>query len=165
VLFVSKPALLNQEEELVDKFNELSLGEKLISVGGVLLFFFGLLFDWWHVSVNGFGSGGTKGFDDPGMIWSTLAILIALALAGSILAIRLGKMTPPTLPSNLTWGQVYGGGAALVVVLMLLKAWRIMEVPVGGFGIGYILGAIATGAIAYGGYLLYSSEKTGFIRQ
>ena len=148
----------------MDKFNELSLGEKLISVGGVVLFFLGLLFDWWTYSTAGFDFG-EKGFGDPGMIWSTLAILLALAMAGLILAIRLGNMNPPNLPDNLTWGQVYGGGAALVVVLMLLKGWRIMEVPAGSFGIGYILGILVTGAIAYGGYLLYSSEKTGFIRQ
>jgi hypothetical protein len=44
---------------------------------------------------------------------------------------------------------------------MLLKAWRIMAVEAGGFGIGFFLGVIATAAIAYGGYLLYSADKGG----
>ena len=54
---------------------------------------------------------------------------------------------------------VWGGGAAAIVVLMLLKAWRIMDVPAGGFGIGFFLGVIAAAAIAYGGYMMYAEEK------
>jgi hypothetical protein len=65
----------------------------------------------------------------------------------------------PALPQNVTWGQVWGGGAAAIVVLMLLKAWRILAVPAGGFGIGFFIGVVATAMIAYGGYMLYTAEK------
>jgi hypothetical protein len=141
----------------VDKINTLSTPEKAIAGGGVLMLIASLL-DWWHVSEGPF-SAGYSGWGDPGSIWSILAILLSIVLAGIVLGTRLGNMQMPSLPEGVTWGKVWGGGAAAVVVLMLLKAWRIMDVPAGGFGIGFFLGVIAAAAIAYGGYMLYSEEK------
>ncbi len=139
--------------------NKLSLGEKLVAGGGLLMLFAGLFLDWWHVSFEGLGSGGTGGFDDPGGIWSTLVILISVVLAGIVLAVKFGNVNMPALPANWTWGMVYGAGAGLVVLFFLLKAWRIMAAPVGGFGIGFFLALVATGLIGYGGFLLYNSDK------
>lgn len=147
----------------MDKINTLTMGEKLIAGGGVLMLIASFL-DWWHASVEGLVSVGQSGWAAPGSIWSLLAILISIGLAGVVIAWRLGNVTMPALPESLTWGQVFGGGAAAVVVLMLLKAWRIADVPIGGFGIGFFLGVIATIAIAAGGYLLYSEEKAGVAR-
>jgi hypothetical protein len=92
-----------------------------------------------------------------------LAILLAIILAGIVIATRVGNVNMPALPENFTWGLVFGGGAALIVVFILLKAWRIMDVPIGGFGIGFFLALVATVAIAAGGYLLYSEEKKGVL--
>jgi len=126
--------------------------------------FIASFFDWWHFSLDNLGEGASAGYDawgDPGSIWSTLAVVVSIILAGIIIATRLGKVQMPALPPNWTWGQVWGGGGATVVVLMLLKAWRILAYPYGGFGIGFWIGAFAAVAIAYGGYLLYNAEKTG----
>ena len=144
----------------MDKINLLSNGEKAIAGGGVLMFI-ASFFPWWRVSLGGFGSVSEGGWGSPGEFWSILAILISLALAGSVIVVNLGNVQMPALPSNITWGQVYGGGAAAVAVLMLFKAWRILDVPVGGFGIGFFLGVLAAAAIGYGGYLLYTEEKAG----
>ena len=146
----------------MDKINTLSTGEKLIGGGGVLILI-ASLFDWWRLSSGGL-SFGSNGWDSPGAIWSVLAILVSVGLAGAAVLPRLTTMTIPSLPENLTWGVVYGGGAVTVIVLMLLKAWRIVDFPVGGFGIGFFIAIVATGAIAYGGYLLYSEEKAGVAR-
>ncbi len=143
----------------MDKINLLSMPEKAIAGGGVLMLVAALFFDWYHLSIEGFGGGGTGGFDAPGSIWGLLAILISIALAGVVVATKLANMTMPALPQGVTWGMVWGGGAAAVVVFMLLKAWRISAVPIGGFGIGFFLGVIAAAAIAYGGYMLYTAEK------
>jgi hypothetical protein len=151
----------------MDKINLLSLPEKLIAGGGVLMLI-ASFFDWWHFSIDILGESASAGYDgwgDPGAIWSTLAIIVSLALAGVIIATRLGNVQMPALPQNLTWGQVWGGGAALVAVLMLLKAWRILAAPVGGFGIGFFIGLVAAAAIIYAGYMLYMQEKTGVLRQ
>ena len=142
-------------DKWMERFKALSLPEQLIAGGGVLMLI-ASIFDWW--SRSGFGYNG---WSRPGSIWSVLAILISIILAGVIVATRMGNMQMPALPQNLTWGQVWGGGAAAVVVLMLLKAWRILDVPVGGFGIGFFIAVVATAMIAYGGFMLYTAEKQG----
>jgi hypothetical protein len=142
----------------VDKLNELSTPEKAIAGGGVLMLI-ASFFDWWHYSVSGFGSVGESGWGKPGEFWGIIAILLAIALAGVVLSTRLGNVQMPALPQGVTWGQVWGGGAAALVVLMLLKAWRITAAPIGGFGLGFFIGVIAAAAIAYGGYMLYTEEK------
>ena len=141
----------------MDKINNLSTGEKLIAGGGLLMLV-ASFFDWWHADAGPF-SVGQSGWAAPGSIWSTLAIIISLVLAAAIIAMRLANVNMPALPEGVTWGRVFGGGAALVVILVLLKAWRILAVPVGGFGIGFFLAVIATAAIAAGGYLIYSAER------
>jgi hypothetical protein len=141
----------------MDKINALSTPEKAIAGGGILMLI-ASIFDWWRFSELGF-SFGESGWGEPGQIWSILAILIAIVMAGIIIATRLGNVQMPALPEGVTWGMVWGGAAAAVVILMLLKAWRILDVPAGGFGIGFFLGVIAAAAIAYGGYMMYSEEK------
>jgi hypothetical protein len=147
----------------MDKINTLSTPEKLIAGGGVLMLI-ASFFDWWHASAGGI-SVGESGWGDPGSIWSLLAILISVVLAGVVIATKLGNMRMPDLPQGTTWGLVFGGGAAAVVVLMLLKAWRIQDVPVGGFGIGFWVGVVATVLIAAGGYMVYQEEKGGMARR
>jgi hypothetical protein len=144
-------------EGRVDKINTLSMPEKAIAGGGILMLIASIL-DWYHYSEGPF-SFGESGWGSPGSIWGILAILISIALAGVVIATKFGNVQMPALPQGVTWSMVWGGGAAAVVVLMLLKAWRIMDVPVGGFGIGFFLGVIAAAAIAYGGYMMYSEEK------
>jgi hypothetical protein len=133
------------------------MGEKAVAGGGILMLI-ASFFDWWHYSSLGFDVG-EGGWGEPASIWSILAILISIVLAGIVLATRFGNMKMPDLPQGVTWGMVYGGGAALVVLFMLLKAWRISAVEVGGFGIGFWIGVVAAAAIAYGGYVLYSADK------
>lgn len=150
------------------KINSLSLGEKLIAGGGILMFV-ASFFRWFKVSAGPFSSG-TSGWDDPGAIWSILAILVSIALAGLIVATRLGNMRAPNLPAGWTWGLVFGGGAAAVVILILLKAWRIsaancpLDLCDTSFGVGFFIGAIAAVIIAVGGYLLYTEDRRGIAR-
>ena len=140
-----------------EKINALSLSEKLVAGGGILMFIASFL-DWFSYSELGF-SFGSDGWSAPGSIWSSLAIIVSIVLAGIIIATKFGNVAMPALPQNLTWAQVWGGGAAIVVVCILLKAWRIMAVPVGGYGLGFFIAVIAAAAIGYGGWLLYSQVK------
>jgi hypothetical protein len=145
-----------------EKLNALSLAEKLIAGGGLLMLI-ASFFNWFSYSEIGF-SVGSDGWSAPGSIWSTLAILVSIILAGIVIATKMGNVQMPALPQNLTWGQVWGGGAAAVVILMLLKLWRILAFPVGGPALGFFIALIAMAAIAYGGWLLYSEEKKGVMR-
>ena len=146
----------------MDKINEMSTAEKAIAGGGVLMLIASFL-DWWRASSLGF-SVGESAWGAPGSIWGVLLVLVSLVLAGIVLGTRLGNMQMPALPQGVTNGILFGGGAALVVVLLLLKAWRILDVPIGSFGIGFYLGLVATAAIAYGGYMIYTEEKGGLKR-
>lgn len=141
----------------MEQLNKLGLGEKLFCGGSFLLLLSALILNWF--SFNSFGYGG---FDYPGGTWLTFAVIVSVALSGLLLAINLGNMAPPNLPAGWTWGMVYGAGAGLTLVLVLLKCWRILAAPAGGFAIeGFLIGAIATGLIAYGGYTLYLADKGG----
>ena len=156
--------------DIMAKVQALSLGEKLVGGGSALMIIAALIFKWVKVSV---GVGGIAGgsvsrtaLGDPASIWGWLLLIVAVLLFAIIVA-RVMNMQLPTLPTNVTWGQVFGAGAALEVVFLLLKAWRIQSIDLGlcgnacskSFGIGFFLGVIAAIAIAYGGYLLYSEDK------
>ena len=99
-------------------------------------------------------------WQSPDAIWSILATLIAVALAASILAVRFGNVRLPDLGS-VTWGTAYLAGGAAVAILVFLKL--ISETSNLGFGL--FIGIVAAAAIAYGGYLLYTEEKTGAARR
>jgi uncharacterized membrane protein len=147
----------------VENLNKLSTAEKAIAGGGILMLI-ASFFNWWGVSESGF-SASRSGWGDPGAIWSILAILVCVALAALVLATRFGNVNMPDLPENVTWGKVFGGAAVAVVVLMLLKAWRISAAELGGFEIGFFLGLIAAAAVVYGGYTIYSEEKASVTAQ
>jgi hypothetical protein len=156
--------------DMMAKIQALSLGEKLVGGGSLLMIVACLIFKWVKVKVGVAGIASSSvsrtALGDPASIWGWLAFLVAIILAGIIIA-RVMNMNMPALPSNLTWGQVFGAGAALEVLFVLLKAWRIQAIDLGAcgdacsksFGIGFFLGVIAAAAIAYGGYLLYSEDK------
>src|SRR5438105_652186 len=123
---------------MMEKVNTLSLGEKLVAGGGILMLIASFL-PWWHYSES-IISISRNGWGLPGSFWSVLAILISLALAAVIIAIRFGNVKMPDLPENVTWGKVFGGAGGALIILMLLKAWRITAAPAGSFGIGFFIG-------------------------
>jgi len=141
--------------------NKLTTGEKAFSGGTLLLLIDALIFDWFEYD-NPLVDVGYGAFDYPGGTWVTLAVILSVALTGLLLAIKFGGMNAPNLSASLTWGMIYGVGAALTVLFILLKFWRIIAAPVGGFApIGVLLAVIAAAAIGYGGYLLYQSDRGG----
>jgi hypothetical protein len=155
----------------MDKFNALGTGEKLIVIGGAVMLIASFL-PWFNIGVEGVpgANASESGWGEPGQIRSLLAVFLSVAMAGIIAAVRVGNVQLPNLPEGLTWGKVWGGAAALLVVLMLPKAWRIIAVdaPEGidaGFDFGFLVALVATGLLVAGGYLLYSEEQGGFSRR
>ena len=144
-------------ENIVEKLKALSLAQKLVAGGGVLMLIASFM-PWYSFSELGF-SFTQSGWDAPGSIWSLLAIVVSLAAAGAVLAESVGNIKLPDLGPSTTWGMLYGGAGAAVAVLMLLKLWRIMAVPVGGMGWGFFVAIVAAAIVAAGGYLLYTEEK------
>jgi hypothetical protein len=145
-------------ENFMERFNQLTVGEKAITIGGLALLIVGLLFPWWSWSEGGF-SVSQSGMEDPGAFWGILAVLLGLVMAGLVLAQRFGNVQLPDLGS-ITWAQAWGGAGAALVIFMLLKAWRIMSADIGGFGWGFFLALIAAAAVVYGAFMKYQEDQT-----
>ena len=141
----------------MDKLNTLSMGEKLVVGGGILLFIAGFL-PWYSIDLGPIGDFTRNGWQSPGAIWSFLAIIIGLVMAGSILAAKFGNVALPAL-GTFSYGQAYLAGGALVILLLLIKL--INESSYMSFG--FFLGILCGIALAAGGYLIYSEDKgSGF---
>jgi len=145
----------------MDKINELSTGEKLIAGGGILLLIASFL-PWYKVSVS-FGdfsaSASANGWEAPGALFSILAVIIGIVLAGAVLGPKFGNMQLPALGS-ITWGQAFVGGGGAALLLLVIKFLNESS----SISYGFFVGFIAAAALAAGGYLLYSEEKTGVRR-
>jgi hypothetical protein len=128
--------------------NKLTMGDKIVAGTGIGLFI-SLLFFPWHNIDFGFGASFSRsGVQSPNAIWGWLALLLAIALAGSILAEKLGGVSLPDLP--VPWHDARFYGAIAVIALLLLKL--LLEFDFLGFGawLSILLGA----GMAYGGFLI-----------
>ena len=166
---------MRSQNDITAKFQALSMGEKLILIGSIVFVIAALIFKWIKISVSGAAgfagaSASRTAVGDPAAIWGWLAVIVAIILAGIIIA-RLMDMQLPALPPQYTWGQVFAVGGGALLVFTLLKAWRIQAVDVGGglsgidksFGIGFFIGIIAAVVVAAGAYMMYTEEKGGAI--
>ena len=133
----------------MERLNELTMGEKLASAGGVLMLIASFL-PWYKVDF-GIGSVSRNGWQSPGSLWSLLAVVISVAIAATILGSKFGNMRLPDLGS-ITWPQAYLGGGALVAIFVVLK----LANESSSMSIGFFLGIVAAGLTAAGGYLLYT---------
>jgi hypothetical protein len=145
----------------MEKINQMSTGEKLVAGGGVVLLIASFL-PWYKVtvSVGTFSaSASANGWEAPGSIFSILAVIIGVVLAGAVLGPKFGNMQLPALGS-VTWGQAFVGGGAAALALVIVKFLNESS----SLSYGFFLGFIAAAAVAGGGYLLYMEEKTGIRR-
>src|SRR6266849_2371721 len=95
-----------------ETFQKMPLGEKIIVPAAVVLLIDSFL-PWYHVSVSlgvlGSVSANRSGWQSPGAIWSILAMLLGLVMAGIIVATRFTTVKMPVLPSGVTWARVQLG--------------------------------------------------------
>ena len=143
----------------MDMINQLSMGQKLIAVGGIALLIFSFL-PWHHYNI-GFSIPGVSAslnrsaWQSPDAIWSILAVLIGLLMALVVLS-RLANVNLPDLGS-VTWGQLMLGAGFAVLILVIIK----FLAHTGSLGFGFYLGFLAAVALAAGGYLMYTEERGG----
>jgi hypothetical protein len=140
-------------DKWLEKFNALSIGEKIILVAGVILFIVGFL-PWYSVDLGTFGSYTRSGWESPGAIWSILAILVGLAMAGVVALKTFGTATIPDNVSGFTWPKIHLGGGVLALVLVLIKLANESSY----LGFAFYIGIIAAAALAVGGLLMYREE-------
>jgi hypothetical protein len=120
-------------EKWIEKFKALSVGEKIIIPAGVILFIVGFL-PWYSVDLGPLGTYSRNGWESPGAIWSILAILVGLAMAGVVVVKNLGTV-------------------ALVFVLIKLANES------SHLGFAFYVGIIATAALAVAGFLMFREES------
>ena len=141
-------------EKWIEKFNALSMGEKIILPAGVVLFIVGFL-PWYSVDLGTFGTYSHNGWQSPGAFWSILAILIGLAMAAVIVVKNLGTVAVPDNVGGVTWPKIHLGAGVVALVFLLLKF--ISDNDYTAFG--FYVGIIAAAALAVGGFLMFREES------
>ena len=143
-------------DKLIEKFMALSIGEKIIVIAGLVLLIDGFL-PWYSVYLGPFGSFTRNGWQSPGALWSMLAILIGLAMAG-VVAVKLS--TEGVIPENVggfSWPKIFLGGGVAALLLVVIKFLNESS----HLAFGFYLGFIAAAALAAGGFLMYREEMAG----
>jgi hypothetical protein len=141
-------------EKWIEKFNALSVGEKIILPAGVVLFIVGFL-PWYSVDLGAFGNYSHNGWQSPGEIWSILAILIGLAMAGVVGVKAFGTAAIPDNVGGVTWPKIHLGAGVVALVFLLIKFINDNDYT----AFGFYLGIIATAALAGGGFLMFREES------
>ena len=140
-------------EKWIEKFNALSLGEKIIIPAGAVLFICGFL-PWYSVDL-GVVSVSRNGWESPGAIWSILAILVGLAMAGVVVVKNLGTVEVPDNVGGFTWPKIYLGAGLAALLFLLIKLANESSY----LGFAFYLGIIAAAALAVAGFLMFREES------
>ena len=133
--------------------NKLSLGDRIVAGGGILLFLLLLIVPWHSIDLGEFGGTfdikATEG-DGEAVAWPAfLAILLIIAVVAVVLLRKLTDTDLPELP--VPWKQAIFYATIAIPVLLLLKLmlkneqiafWAYVDILI---GIG----------MAYGGFLIF----------
>ncbi|MDQ1517191.1 MAG: hypothetical protein QOE80_3021 [Actinomycetota bacterium] len=129
---------------------KLSLGQRIMSIAGVLLLLDVLILPWHRISIGAgvFGINVNRtGVQSPNGFFGLLIALVALAV---VVRIGLSEFTSVELPAlPVTWERadlIAGAAAAALVLLKLVLETSYLS-------IGAWLAVPLAGALAYGGYV------------
>jgi hypothetical protein len=148
--------------QIMEKFQKMGIGEKIILIVGPLLFIDTFL-PWYSVScvnvatLGCIGGGSINGWSAPGSIWSILAGFIGLAAAGLVGVTSFTTVKMPALPQGVTWARIYLGLGVAGIVCIILK----LAAHSGNMGFGFFIGIILVAALCAGGGLLFQAERGG----
>jgi hypothetical protein len=141
-------------DKWIEKFNALSVGEKIILPAGVVLFIVGFL-PWYKVSYGPL-SKSWNAWSEFDAFWSILAILIGLAMAGAVGLKAFGTATIPENVGGFTWPKIHLGAGAVALLFLLIKFIGNHDYTT----FGLYLGIIAAAALAAAGFLMFREETT-----
>jgi len=123
----------------------LSLGERIMSLAGVLLLI-DLVFLPWHRIDLGIVSVSRSGLQSPNGFLGLLAALVAMAIVARVVISEFTTIELPRLP--VSWEQADLIAAAAVAALLLLK----LVLETSFLSVGAWLAIPLAGALLYGGY-------------
>ncbi len=136
----------------MDKFNAMSIGEKVIVVAGALLLIASFL-PWYRYDFGLFDIS-RNGWQSPGAFWSILAVFVGLAMSGVIAVKTFTDVQLPPDVGGQSWGRVFLAGGALALLLVVFK----FITESSDLSYGFYIGLLATLALAAGGALMYRDE-------
>ncbi len=139
-------------EKIMEKFQALSLGEKIILIAGVALFIIGFL-PWYSVDL-GLVSLSRNGWESPGAFWSIVAVIIGLGMSG---VVALKTFTDVELPKDIagqSWARIHLAGGVVAFLFIVIKFINENDF----LGFGFYLGFLAAAALAVGGGLMFRDE-------
>ncbi len=133
-------------------FDKLTLGDKIAGGCGIVLVI-GLLFLPWHSWDFGGYGGSYSAVEGTNQFWAYLALLLTLAVVGTIIVTKLTSVELPELPIPLN--QAIFFATIATTVLLILK----LILETNSLGWGAWLNIILAGGMTYGGFLI--SQDTG----
>ncbi len=139
-------------DKIMQKFQALSLGEKIILVAGVVLFICGFL-PWYSIDFGPF-SATRNGWQSPGAFWSIIAVVIGLAMSGVITVKTFTDMKLPADIGGQSWARIHLAGGAIALLFIIIKFINENDF----LGFGFYLGFLAAAALAAGGALMFRDE-------
>ena len=125
--------------------NSLSLGERIMSIAGILLLF-DLIFLPWHRVDLGILSVSRSGTQSPNGFLGLLAVLVVVAILAHIVVSEFTTIDLPRLP--VSWERADFFAAAAVAALLMLKLVR----ETSALAVGAWLAIPLAAALLYGGY-------------
>jgi hypothetical protein len=144
-------------EKWTEKFNALSIGEKIILPAGVVLFIIGFL-PWYKVSASYMGfsaSASWNAWSHFGSFWSILAILIGLAMAAVVGLKAFSTVVIPDNVGGVTWPKIHLAAGVVALVFLVIKFLGNHDHTT----YGLYFGIIAAAALAGGGFLMFREES------
>jgi len=109
--------------EAVVDLKKLTPGEMVIAICGILIFFVGLLFDWFGIDIT-LGSQTIAAYDEGGFgnFWTLIAIILAVIAAIHVIVDKFTGVEMPERIGNVGWGMFYliGGGISTLFVLIAI---------------------------------------------
>jgi hypothetical protein len=143
-----------------ERFQEMSLGEKIILIAAPL-FFIASFLPWFNYDLGIAGDVSKSGWSGDGAIFSILAVLLALVMLAQIIIARFTTVQLPALPQGLTWPRIHLGAGVIILLLVALRF--LLGESTGGFdadrSYGLFIAIILAIALAAGGFLMFQEEQ------
>ena len=140
-------------DKFMERFQALSMGEKLILIAGVVLLIASFL-PWYRIDLGPFGDVSRNGWQSPGAFWSIIAVFIGLAMSGVVAVKTFSAVELPSDIGGQSWARIHPGGGAVALLFLIIKF--INENSYLSFG--FYIGFIAVLALAGGALLMFRDE-------
>jgi len=145
-----------------ERFNAMSLGEKIILVAAPL-FFIDTFLQWFKYDLGPFGDITRTGWSGDFSFLTIIAALASLVMLAQIVIARFTSVALPALPQGLSWPRVHLGIAAYIafaVLVRLLLGESAGDVDADR-SFGLFIAVILAGALVAGAFLMFQSEQKG----